>query len=117
MVGMTREGLSLMSTESFHRHISLLVLLGFSQTVLSNTFARMDDSRGLDMAFEEAKQSYAEGGIPVRLTGIVRLVWASPLLKHNCKASFSRAPKHRSAPHWCQRMASSLGAATTRESN
>lgn len=27
---------------------------------------RMDDSKGMDMAFEEAKQSYSEGGIPVR---------------------------------------------------
>lgn len=27
--------------------------------------AKMDDSKGLDIAFEEAKQSYSEGGIPV----------------------------------------------------
>lgn len=26
----------------------------------------MDDSKGMDIAFEEAKQSYSEGGIPVR---------------------------------------------------
>lgn len=29
----------------------------------------MDDSKGMDMAFEEAKQSYSEGGIPVREDG------------------------------------------------
>lgn len=26
----------------------------------------MDDSKGMNIAFEEAKQSYSEGGIPVR---------------------------------------------------
>lgn len=29
----------------------------------------MDDSKGMEMAFEEAKQSYSEGGIPVRKDG------------------------------------------------
>lgn len=29
----------------------------------------MDDPKGMDIAFEEAKQSYSEGGIPVRKTG------------------------------------------------
>lgn len=31
--------------------------------------AKMDDAKGLAIAFEEAQLSYSEGGIPVRLDG------------------------------------------------
>lgn len=51
---------------------------------------RMDDSKGMDMAFEEAKQSYSEGGIPVRKTGAERLYWRLPPTQRR-KAALSQA--------------------------
>lgn len=57
------------STESFHRHINFLNSLLALKLHYSSNFVKMDDSKGMDIAFEEAKQSYSEGGIPVRKTG------------------------------------------------
>jgi hypothetical protein len=67
-----RGGFSWDSTESFHRSILSNRQLSLASLRLHrlNIAAKMDHSKGLDIAFEEAKQSYSEGGIPVRMTSI-----------------------------------------------
>lgn len=54
------------SRQNLSLNLSILSTLLFpSKSYQPNITAKMDDSKGLDIAFEEAKQSYSEGGIPV----------------------------------------------------
>lgn len=72
MVGIPETGLSLRLTESFDRTWQLHNFSVSKELYQPNINSKMDDSKGMEIAFEEARQSYSEGGIPVSETGVVQ---------------------------------------------